>query len=461
MRVAICTYWYPPTRTIASLRLAKFVKFLPEFGWEPHVFTITPVTNRYTAAGALQDEAPPAHVHRVPDPSVHVWVDRLAARVRGRSEASSSPSTQRSATATPEGGGSAVTRLAYRLYRDFVCMPDEAWPWLRHYREIRDAAANASVDLIFSSSPPATSHVLARRLAADLGKPWVADLRDPWADMHTLDRNAVRRWLDVRLERRTLSHAAALTTVSAPMAKRFAADYDAPVHVIMNGYDAADVPAALADVQPESDRLTLVYTGLLYEGRRTPLMVFQALRRLHERSAIDLAHVAVRLYGRNLAIAERQLRDFPELAGVVHLGGEVSYQESLVLQRRATVLLLLEWPDPRAVGVVTGKLFEYLSTGRPILAIGPHGGEIDRILGETGGGMLAQTIEELEQRLLTLYEDFRAHGPASSCAPSAILEQFTRRAMTGRLADAFNSVMRSTGAATATATADTRHAEVG
>ncbi len=220
MRVAICTYWYPPTRTIASLRLAKFVKFLPEFGWEPHVFTITPVTNRYTAAGALQDEAPPAHVHRVPDPSVHVWVDRLAARVRGRSEASSSPSTQRSATATPEGGGSAVTRLAYRLYRDFVCMPDEAWPWLRHYREIRDAAANASVDLIFSSSPPATSHVLARRLAADLGKPWVADLRDPWADMHTLDRNAVRRWLDVRLERRTLSHAAALTTVRSAFAVR-------------------------------------------------------------------------------------------------------------------------------------------------------------------------------------------------------------------------------------------------
>lgn len=460
MRVAICTYWYPPTRTIASLRLAKFVKFLPEFGWEPHVFTIAPVTDRYTAAGALEDDAPPAHVHRVPDPSVHVWVDRLAARLRGRSgNVASAPKA--AAAAAPDGSGSGLARLAYRLYRDFVCVPDEAWPWLRHYREIRDAAARASVDVIFSSSPPATSHVLARRLAADLGKPWVADLRDPWADMHTLDRNAVRRWMDVRLERRTLRDAAALTTVSAPMATRFARDYAAPVHVIMNGYDIADVPAALADVQPEADRLTLVYTGLLYEGRRTPLMVFQALQRLHERKAIDLARVAVRLYGRNLAIAERQLRDFPELASVVQCGGEVSYQESLVLQRRATVLLLLEWPDPRAVGVVTGKLFEYLSTGRPILATGPRGGEIDRILGETRSGTLAETVEELERELLRLYEDFRAHGPAPTSAPSATLEQFTRRAMTGRLADAFNSVLGSTGVATATATADNRRAEVG
>jgi len=459
MRVAICTYWYPPTRTIASLRLAKFVKFLPEFGWEPHVFTIAPVTDRYTAAGPLADDAPPSRVHRVPDPSVHVWVDRAAARLRGRSSASTG--SQAAPAASTEGGGSALTRLAYRLYRDFVCMPDEAWPWLRHYREIRAAAEAASVDLVFSSSPPATSHVLARRLAADLGKPWVADLRDPWADMHTLDRNAFRRWMDVRLERRTLSNAAALTTVSAPMAKRFSTDYTVPVHVIMNGYDAADVPAALADVQPEADRLTLVYTGLLYEGRRTPLMVFQALQRLHARGAIDLARVAVRLYGRNLAIAERQLRDFPELAGVVQCGGEVSYQESLVLQRRATVLLLLEWPDPRAVGVVTGKLFEYLSTGRPILAIGPRGGEIDRILGETRSGTLAETVEELESELLTLYEDFRAHGPAPSLAPSATLEQFTRRAMTGRLADAFNSVVRSTGVGTATATADITRAEVG
>jgi hypothetical protein len=170
-------------------------------------------------------------------------------------------------------------------------------------------------------------------------------------------------------------------------------------------------------------------------------MVFQALSRLHARGAIDLSRVVVRLYGRNLAIAERELRGFPELAGSVALGGEVGYQESLVLQRQATVLLLLEWPNRRALGVVTGKIFEYLGAGRPILAIGPRGGEIDRILQMTGRGTLAETVEELETAIVTLYQDFCARGPAPQAASSTSLERFTRRAITGQLADVFNEVV--------------------
>ena len=441
MRVAICTYWYPPTRTIASLRMAKFAKYLPDFGWEPHVFTVAPRTDRYTAAGELDDAVNPEHVHRIPDPSVHVWVDRLAGVVRrgGTTSTGSPPAASRSSRPSRP---SSVRRLAYRCYRDLVCVPDEAWPWLCHYRKVRDAAAKASVDVVFSSSPPATAHVLARRLARDLGKPWVADLRDPWADMHTVDRSSVRRWLDQRLERRTLCDAAALTTVSGTMATRFAADYHVPVHVIMNGYDEADVPADVETIAPEAERLAFVYTGMLYEGRRTPLPLFNALRQLHRRGEVDLSRIVVRLYGRNLDIAERELRDFPELTASVELLGEVGYRESLIAQRRATVLLLLEWADPRAAGVVTGKIFEYLSAARPILAIGPHGGEIERVLEMTGRGVLAATDDELEAAVLASYRRFCATGPEKVESMTMSLNLFSRKALAGNLAEVFTAVLR-------------------
>jgi glycosyltransferase involved in cell wall biosynthesis len=428
MRVAVCSYWYPPARTIASLRIAKFVKYLPEFGWEPFVFTVEPVTNRYTAAGALPDEALSGHVRRVPDPSLHVWIDRLTGRGHGGGDNGTSSPTSR------------FTRLAYRLYRDIACVPDETWPWLRHYAGIRRAAADAKVDLIFSSSPPATAHLIARRLAHDLGKPWVADLRDPWADTHTVDRIAARRWFDTRLEHRTLRDVAALTTVSRTMSRRFAAEYDKPVHVIMNGYDPDDLPADL-HVAPEAERFTLVYTGMLYEGRRTPMMVFRALDELSRQGAVNLKRVAVKLFGRNLSIAQRELNEFPELSPSVELGGEIGYQESLVAQRRASVLLLLEWPDPRAAGVLTGKIFEYLAAGRPILAIGPRDGEIDQILRTTGRGILASTVEELTSEIKTLYDEFCMFGPRRVDVQNSSMEQFGRRAMTARLADVFRSTV--------------------
>lgn len=429
MRVAVVSYWYPPMRTIASLRVAKFVKYLPEFGWDPHVFTVAPLTTRYTAAGELPDEAPPGHVHRVPDPSLHALVDRVSRRRAAAPRA-----------AAPASGVSAgrLKAAAYRVYREVACTPDETWPWLRHYRAIRAMAERAHVDLVFSTSPPATAHLLARRLARDLGRPWVADLRDPWADMHTLDRSAARGWVDRVLERRTLRAAAALTTVSTPMAERFAADYAAPVHVIMNGYDETDVPADV-QVEPERDRFALVYTGMLYEGRRTPQLVFEALRHLQTRGQVDLSRVVVKLFGRNLDIAERELRAFPELASSVHLGGEIGYRDALIEQRRATVLLQLEWPDPRARGVLTGKLFEYLFAARPIVAIGPHGGEMERILTATGRGTLSETVEELAEAIRVRYERFCAGGPEQIDTAAAPLTQFSRKAMTAKLADVFRS----------------------
>ncbi len=435
-RVAIYTYWYPPARAVASIRLAKFVKYLPAFGWEPFVFTVTPGSSRYIQGGTLADDAAAGHVFRVDDPSLHARVDRLRARL------------SRNAVARgrhPTAGTyhrSLIGRAAYRLYREFLCFPDEAWPWLCSTRQIAKDSRSIAPDVIFSSSPPGTAHLLAATIGRELGRPWVADYRDPWSQGHTLPRTAPVRALERVVERRALRSATVLTTVSEFIQRQLEALHGKPVFVIPNGYDEDDVPAA--DPHPASPdrRFTFVHTGLLYERTRTPALFFEALDAAIERGIVNPGDIVVKFYGRNLDIALRALARFPRLQQSVELCGDVAHAESIAAQRRATALLLLEWTDPRARGVVTAKVFEYLAAGRPIFAIAARDGEIDRLLRRTRRGTVATTASELSEYLVRAFIRYRDSGELA-CEPGGEpVEQFSRRALTRRLADVFSGVVQ-------------------
>jgi len=432
-RVAIVTYWYPPMRTVASVRLAKFAKYLPAFGWEPFVFTITPGSTRYTRAGALTDATPDDHVFRTSDPSLHTKIDRLRSRHDdARAKGSAADTSLR---------GTVLGRVAYRVYREALCFPDETWPWLLQRRTIVAAARAVAPDVVFSSSPPATSHLIASAIARDLRKPWVADFRDPWSQTHTLPRFAPLRAVESIVERRTIRRASALTTVTNAMADQLASFHRKPVFVVHNGFDD-EVQSRQADAPADERRFTLVHTGILYERTRTPAVLFDALSGLVARGDIDPREIVIRFYGRNLDIAARELARRPAIAPSVELCGEVSYGDSLTVQQRATALLLLEWTDARASGVLTGKIFEYFAAGRPILAIGPRGGEIDRLLARTKRGSLAADASEAAKLLLAAVKQFRASGTLACDTGGESIDQFSRRALTGRLAGVFDTVAR-------------------
>jgi hypothetical protein len=430
-RVAIYTYWYPPARSVASLRLTKFAKYLPSFGWDPYIFTIDPVSSRYLT-GPLPDDAPAGRVHRVPDPSLHVYVDRLQSRLpRTGLQGSSAVAPRRNAW---------LVRAAYRVYREVFCFPDEAWPWLRFRPTILAASRKVEPDVVFSSSPPGTAHVIASHVAGRLGKPWVADFRDPWSHGHTLPRTSMTRFLERRLERRTLRSAAALTTVSDFIREQLETFHGKPVFVIPNGFDEAETPRSVDDDIRPDGRFSIVHTGLLYERTRRPAVFFEALDRLMSAGIVKAADIVVRFYGRNLEIAAEDLQRYPQVRPSIELHNEISYAESLAVQRRATALLLLEWPDPRARGVVTGKIFEYLAAGRPIFALGPRDGEIDRLLKRTRRGWLATTAGEMAELMKVAMSQFRRTGALEFEAGGENIDQFSRRALTGRLAQVFDRV---------------------
>jgi len=439
-KVLIITYWYPPKRAIGSLRAAKWAKYLPDFGWEPVVVTVAPRTDLYTRHGTLPDELRCGRVYRTRDLSLNEFLYTLGNRFSGPrvSKTGSAPSKRRTHSAWKQG----MYRLGYALYEQVLCFPDEAWPWLLEYTKFEAIARKEQPDVLLSSSPPNTTHLMASRLSRRLGLPWVADFRDLWTQNHVLRRFFLLRPLEVLLEKRTMKPASALITVSEPLKTQLERLHGKPVYVIPNGFDPEDFPKEHVLSDPQGP-LRIVYTGLIYPGKRDPSPLFAALQMLLDRREIQPNEVQIEFYGRRLHLVEDLLRLYPSVRPLVRLKGEVPYRESLRAQRAADVLLLLEWTDPQAQGVYTGKVFEYLGAKRPILFIGPVGGVIEKLLKETQAGVHVQSAEEIVPWLLRWLEEKRRLGSPVFMGQEDAIRRYTRREQTRKLAEVLSRALGS------------------
>ena len=191
-----------------------------------------------------------------------------------------------------------------------------------------------------------------------------------------------------------VASAAACVTVSEPMAETLRARHRKPAIVVLNGFDAAERPQPADGSRDQDHALHIVYTGLIYPGRRDPAALFAAVTSL---GALG-GQVKMTFYGQDLrgvtAAAERY-----GVAANVHVCSAIPYRESLAVQRRADVLLLLLWNDPREAGVYTGKLFEYVGAGRPILAVGSAAGGAADLIRSRGLGVAVADAEHIADAL--------------------------------------------------------------
>jgi glycosyltransferase involved in cell wall biosynthesis len=427
-RVAILAYSYPPLNAIGSQRPSKLAKYLPAFGWAPTVITVEPECRRFLEPPLDVEPLSAGAVHRTRDRSWHTW---MARRFGDRSAAELDRLTFDNVRAS---GRLRLSALHF-IYQQLLSFPDEVWPWLFEYARIEAIARDAGVQALISTSPPATTHLLAARLARALDIPWIADFRDPWTQRATRRRvppmNRVEQWL----EQRTLAGASVLVTVSDPIARDLERLHGKPALVVPNGFDPADAAGEQAPPLPLAQgRLTIVYTGTLSHGTRDPSALFAALEATIAAGELRADDLEVWLVGRNLEVARRALAEWPALAPIVHLRSPVPRAVALATQRAATALLILGSPGPEHDGVVTGKVFEYLAARRPILAFGTRGGALDRLLTETGGGVLATSAAEAGAALLHWARERRATGRILWRGDPAALARYDRRALAGRWA---------------------------
>jgi glycosyltransferase involved in cell wall biosynthesis len=251
-------------------------------------------------------------------------------------------------------------------------------------------------DVIYSSAPPWTGQLVAAGLRQILRRPWVADFRDPWSRAPWRgDRYPFAMRAAARLERFVVGRADRIVFVAAGNRDAFTAQYGAAAaakfDVVSNGCDPAEFDALRGIAPPADGPFVLLHAGSLYAGR-TPVPLFNAVALAIRRGTIDRARVRVRFLGANamravdLPAVCRQLG----IADVVEFLPRVSREESLRAMMRASALLLLQ---PGHTVSVPGKVYEYLATGRPMLAIAEEG-EISELVTRSGAGVFVRPDDE-------------------------------------------------------------------
>jgi glycosyltransferase involved in cell wall biosynthesis len=256
------------------------------------------------------------------------------------------------------------------------------------FRAALQLAAAGGFDCVITSSPPQSTHLIGRALRRR-GLAWIAELRDGWtfdAPRGPWPLNS-QRWLDEQLEQRVLRTADAVVAVTTPLAEDVRARFGLPAHVITNGFDPEEWSHTEADGSLlDRARHSLVYTGRMAVAGRDPSVLIDALRLLTEESP-DLANRLELVFAGPLTAGEEAILRNSGFGDQVRSVGALDRRRVLELQRAADSLLVIA-AGTSSRSVATGKLFEYLAAGKPILVLG-DGTEAARIVAEAGAGLAA------------------------------------------------------------------------
>lgn len=423
--VLMVAYFYPPRESTATRRVEKFVKFLPAMGYQPIV-----LTSRIRGDGPTDGTN---LVFRADE--ITGAIHRAYRNYRLRHV----PAHQRAthAAADPQ------SRL--ERWRTMLSVPDHQIPWYplavrEGYRILR----SYPVRVLYSTSPPETCHLVALTLKQRTSLPWVADFRDGWMfEPGIPDRQTIplRARIERFLERLVIRHADHILVVNESMADDLKHRYPAAtskISIITNGYDPDDF-ANLQRTTPSSHRFRLVYTGSLELSRWNTSIhgLLHALTALQSHQHPLLRDLEISLVG-NLTARERTIIQESSIASVFTFVGHLPYPQALQYQVDADVLLLIIAPN--ALGISTNKLFEYLASGRPILALSGQTPAAN-IITRFGTGLVVDPnhIQGIQWALQTLHAQWQAGLLPTRVHPG--VRAFDRRILTEHLASLFDTLI--------------------
>lgn len=389
-RVLVLAYFFPPLGGAGVQRTLKFVRYLEPLGW---VATVVSTRSRHYPARdpSLLDEVPDStEVLRTRAVPVANWL--------------SFPPYY----------------LGLKRVAAFLSWPDGGIGWMPFaLATALRAARRERPDVIYSSSTPQSGHIAALVVSRVTRVPWVADFRDEWAaDAFRADQPRILARLAARLERALVRNASRVVVAADYFRLEGLAEDDPRRVVIVNGVDEADLPASVA---AESNRFVLAHVGTVY-GIRDPSPVLHALARLIEKGMIDGERFTVRLVG------SFWLDRFdPPPTVQVERTGYVGHGSAVEEICRATALLLYV---PRSSLAPSGKLFEYLASGRPILSVTGPENLASRLVKEWNAGVVADPDDEaaIEEALLKLWQGWLESGLRDQTeVRRKTLERYSRR----------------------------------
>jgi len=370
-KVLIVTYYWPPSGGAGVQRWLKFSKYLPEFGWDPVVLTVDPEYAAYPVTD-------PSFAVDLP-PSVKVYythaTDYFSIYKKDKSKIPNAGFANNS--------DNSFRGKLLRFVRGNFFLPDPRRGWNKYaYRKACELIETEGIKNIITTSPPHSTQLIGLKLKKKFpGLNWIADLRDPWTNIYYYDQfypTLISRAIDLNFEKQVLGKADKVITVGESLKKLLsskAEGLESKTEVITNGFDEPDFKAVSVSRPP---LFTITYVGTLSDNY--PINGFL--------DAVSLfnSKCKIRFIGSVSPVHRELIKSrIPETS--LEFISYVNHSSAIEYMLGTTVLLLIIPDHPSNKSIITGKLFEYLASEKPIICIGPTEGDAAAIIAETAHGM--------------------------------------------------------------------------
>jgi len=429
-KVLIITYYWPPSGGAGVQRWLKFSKYLGGFGWEPVIYT--PENPEAPAIDhSLENDIPEGlKVIKLPIFEPYSAYKRFVGMKPGE-KVNAGFLQEKEKPGRAEG-------FAVWLRGNFF-IPDARRFWINpSIKYLKKYLKANPVDAIVSTGPPHSMHLIAMEIHKKLNIPWLADFRDPWTGIdfyHQLKLTSIADKLHHKLEKKVLSTATAVTVISSDMLKEFNGIVKRDYKLVTNGYDEDDI-SPLPQNQLDT-KFTISHIGSI-NPTRNPIHLWNVLAEMIKDNPLFAKALQIILVGKVdigvlKSIEENGLTDY--LQRIEYM----PHQDVMHEIQKSQVLLLLINNTPNAKGILTGKIFEYLGSGRPILSIGPEDGDAAIILkdseaGETAGYENETKMHSILNGYFTKFSEQRLESNTENRL------KYSRKVLTGEIADILNNM---------------------
>lgn len=422
----IITYYWPPSGGVGVQRWLKFSKYLPSNNWAPVIYTPANPEFNIRDESLLDNISEKTLVLKQPIREPF----QIYSKIFGRSGASTRQGI------VSEGKSQSFLEKITIWIRGNLFLPDARRSWVKpSIKFLTNYLENNPVDIVVTTGPPHSIHLIGLGLKNNLGIKWIADFRDPWSQWDVLPRLRTSDYamrVHRKLEKRVCSSCDLLITVSPRLEKMYA-PLCKHVKTVTNGFDFDD-----NFLSPKSEKFRICHAGLLNETKniKTFWEVLQALCAEEDGFKNDLE---ISLAGNISSSILDNLADSPLHDNVVDLG-YLSHSDVHKLYRESFVLLLFLNQTPSAPFLLPSKLFEYLHARRFILALGPSESDANDILIELNYDELIdfENYESIKLRLMGYYLKYKSGSPAKL---GVDIGKYSRESLTKKLAQTFDELI--------------------
>lgn len=417
MKVLIITYYWPPAGGSGVQRWLKFVKYLPQFGFTPVVFTPQNANYPILDETLQQEVAPDIEVLKIPIKEPNSFLSFFSKKKNKESAGFLDPNP------------SFFGKMAQYIRANYF-IPDARKFWIKpSVKFLSKYLVNNKIDVVITTGPPHSLHLIGLQLKELHHVKWIADFRDPWTEIdyfHQLPLTENAKNKHEQLEKEVLEKADVVLVVGKEMQKSFS-KFSKNVKVITNGFDNE----VIEDIAIEVDKsFSLVHIGMM-NADRNPIHLWKALKEIIDNNEDFASKFQLKLIGKIADEVEQSLKE-NELWQYTQVISYLPHNEVLTYQKRAQVLLLPVNNVPSAKAIITGKVFEYLQAKRPILAIAPPDGDLADIIHTTNSGVVVDFNNEqsLKKAIVELYNSYIL---GNLKVDSTDIDQYHRKSLTKKL----------------------------